>query len=96
VERLTEADRRATFDYYLRRAIFFGERQQVSCVGLTSHTWNAIAVVARQFPKVTYESVLLARNELERQLDGRQSDEAMARYRREQMPALNLTTRQRL
>jgi hypothetical protein len=80
-------------DYYLRRAIFFGERHDVSCIGLTGQTWHAIGVVAQEFPNVSFESIMLARNELERQLDGRQSDEAMARYR--DLPAVDLTTRQR-
>jgi hypothetical protein len=75
---ITDDERRESFDYYLRRAIFFGERHEVSCIGLTCQTWNAIGVVAQQFPNVTIESIMLARNELERQLDGRQADETMA------------------
>lgn len=90
---ITEAQRRETFDYYLRRAIFFGERHEVSCIGISGQTWHAIAVVAQQFPDVSFESIMLARNELERQLDGSQSDEAMARYR--DLPAVDLTARQR-
>ena len=82
MEPITDAERRATFDYYLRRAIFFGERHEVSCVGITGQTWNAIAVVAGEFPNVTYESVVSARDELERQLDGRQSDGAMRNGRK--------------
>lgn len=92
---ITDDQRRATFDYYLRRAIFFGEWHEVSCVGLTCQTWQAIHVVTSEYPNVTFESVLLARNELERQLDGRQSDEAMARYPRKKLPAMDLTTCQR-
>jgi hypothetical protein len=67
---------------------------EVSCIGLTGQTWKAIAVVAREFPNVTYESIVLAREELERQSGGRQSNEAMARYR-QYRPAVDLTTRQK-
>lgn len=82
MEPITEAERRATFDYYLRLAIFFGERHEVSCIGLSCETWRAIHAVVGEYPNVRFETVLSAREELERQLDGRQSDEAMARYRR--------------
>ena len=68
MEPITEEQRRATFDFYLRRAIFFGERHEVSCIGITGQTWHAIAAVAHEYPNVTFESVMLARNELERQL----------------------------
>ncbi|APE18768.1 hypothetical protein BOH72_29330 [Mycobacterium sp. WY10] len=86
---------RASFDHYLRRAIFFGERHEVYCIGLTGQTWHAIHGVVSEYPNVRSETVLAAREELERQLDGRQSDEAMARYPRKQLPALDLTARQR-
>jgi hypothetical protein len=79
----------------LRRAIFFGERHEVYCIGLSCETWHAIHAVVGEYPNVRFETVLSARGELERQLDGRQSDAAMARYPRKQLPDLDLTVRQR-
>lgn len=94
MEPITEADRRAVFDYYLRRAVFFGERHEVYCIGISCETWQAIHAVVGEYPNVRFDSVLAAREELERQLDGRQSDAAM-RYPREQLPPLDLTARPR-
>jgi hypothetical protein len=91
VEPITEAERRATFDNYLRRAIFFGERHGVSCIGLNCATWRATHVVAREFPDVTFESVTLARKVFETPAD---LNAAAERYR-QNLPAVNLTARQR-
>ena len=66
---ISDFDRLANFDHYLRRAIFFGEQHEVSCIGLNCATWRAIHVVGREFPNVTYESVLLARKVFETTVD---------------------------
>jgi hypothetical protein len=88
---IPESERSATFDYYLRRAIFFGERHEVSCIGLNSATWRAIGVVAREFPNVNYESVLFARKVFETPVD---MNALVARYR-QSLPDVDLTARQR-
>lgn len=59
------------FDRKLRRAIFFGEHFGHVCGdSLDTETEAAIRAVAVQFPNVQFESVLVARQELERELDG--------------------------
>lgn len=55
----------------LRRAIFFGETPHYVCGdSLDQETLHAMQAVAREFPNASFKSVLAAREELERQLDG--------------------------
>ncbi|ORJ63833.1 hypothetical protein [Mycobacterium simiae] len=67
-------DPQSQFDRKLRRAIFFGERPYHICGdSLDQETLLAMQAVAREFPNVRFETVLLAREELERELDGTHS-----------------------
>ncbi|ASW94670.1 hypothetical protein CKJ67_07815 [Mycobacterium intracellulare] len=64
-------DPQIQFDRKLRRAIFFGETPYHVCGdSLDQETLHAMQAVAGEFPNVRFETVLLAREELERQLDG--------------------------
>lgn len=51
---LTEDERRANFEHFLDRAIRFGDAKMVS-LGIL--TWDAIAVVADQYPNPSVEAV---------------------------------------
>jgi hypothetical protein len=66
---------RAYFDTCIRAAALRGEFP--ACCGgmikpnrLSEQTQRTICAVALEYPHATFESVMLARNELERQLDG--------------------------
>ena len=61
---------RGTFEHHLRQAVDCGDCRQWSCTGLDSKTWQAIEVVAGEYPNPSDESVAAARHEFERQLDG--------------------------
>ena len=41
VPQMTDDERRGWFDYYLRRAAFFGECNEAGCVGIDRETWMA-------------------------------------------------------
>lgn len=72
-------DPRIQFDRKLRRAIFLGERPYHACGdSLDQETLHTMQAVAGEFPNVRFESVLSAREELERQLDGTHSKIAAA------------------
>lgn len=63
----TDAELCETFDYLIRRAAFFGEYTESSCIGVDSETYAALKRVAHER---TSESVTAARIELERQMSG--------------------------
>jgi hypothetical protein len=65
---LDEAHRE--FDHKLRRGIFFGIFHHENPTALDEETALAVGVVAEQFPNVRFGSVLSAREEFQRQLDG--------------------------
>lgn len=72
-------DPQIQFDRKLRRAIFFGEVPYHACGdSLDQETLRAMQAVAGEFPNVRFESVLLAREELQRQLDGTHARNASA------------------
>lgn len=67
-------DPQIQFDRKLRRAIFLGERPYHACGdSLDQETLHAMQAVAGEFPNVGFDTVLLTREELERQLDGTHS-----------------------
>lgn len=63
----TDDELRETFDYLIRRAAFFGEYTESSCIGVDRETWIALKRVADER---SAESVTAARIELERQMSG--------------------------
>lgn len=63
----TDDELRETFDYLIRRAVFFGECVESACIGVDPETWAALKLVAVER---TQESVIAARVELERQISG--------------------------
>jgi len=65
---IAEAERRVTFDCYLRRDICCGENCE------------------QEFPNGGLDSILLARTELERQLDRRRFNHALRHFRAHRQP----------
>ncbi|BBY37846.1 hypothetical protein MMAN_19800 [Mycobacterium mantenii] len=64
-------DPQIQFDRKLRRAIFLGEAPYHICGdSLDQETLQTMQAVADEYPNVRFETVLLARESLERQLDG--------------------------
>ncbi|OMC23371.1 hypothetical protein [Mycobacterium colombiense] len=65
----------AEFEHKLRQAIFFGKTTGYECPScLWAETQGTIDRLAAEYPNVSFESVLAAREEFARQLDGRLSE----------------------
>jgi hypothetical protein len=52
---------KTTFEHHLLRAMYAGDNPPTTGRGLSEATWEAIGVVAREYPNVTDESVQAAR-----------------------------------
>jgi hypothetical protein len=67
--------KQAEFEHEIRQAIFFGRTSDVVCPRrLDRITQAAIERIAAEFPNVTFETVLAAREEFQHQIDGTLSE----------------------
>jgi hypothetical protein len=60
----------AEFEHKIRQAIFFGRAESGCPTCLDPETQRAIDRIADEYPNVSFESVLSARQEFKWQLDG--------------------------